>query len=705
MAKSIKIQHEEKKKSPSFYEARPRKSTIAHVNGELVKALVVNCPIYGPQLLKLWESKDFLGLVMFEFSYENLTPLEAASVRQILALFSKDASLDIGIDKEATALATFLETEQLCHQTNRRIGKMYELDEVILIRENSRRGHVHALKASSDYEAISPLIRRLLKLAQEVIRDILGPVPCYDEMIFQFGPKGSTTVTKRTTARFKLEAVPVCCHAAVEEIPRLYESLPLYAYVHRGRVRTGWGVFALVPKNSKTFRSMIMESLLNTAVQKGIGGSIVTRLADNGPVPFDLRMEWVKNKMSARRGSVDGEIATVDGKSASDLIAYMLVQFLLLLVPDWFSLMDKWRTAAIMYKKKTKRDRDSEGRIKPSVHVLQKFSSMGNGYTFELESLIFYALGYACCVESGFTDQQLADGNLLSIFGDDLIIPCSVYPLYVELAEFCGFIINKDKTYYFGRFRESCGGDYLDGIDIRPFYVKDLWTSARLVGFLNHCYAAEVQILTPDLREKLIQLIPERDRLYGPAGFGDGHIHSNEFMITPTGGWKKFSKFTYVLSDTPTDLTDYVRTESVVKLSTGWSGGTFETLKKREIQDHTPLEKGDQLIGLYNNHIWQPDEDKFTHGESDPYVIGAGEKVTRIRIHCFGIMETANSTLDNGDDDMDIIKTGVKVNRESQTMNVRQCEWARISEEIKETAKARIYINSIFELIRVGAYY
>ena len=44
----------------------------------------------------------------------------------------------------------------------------------------------------------------------------------------------------------------------------------------------------------------------------------------------------------------------------------------------------------------------------------------------------------------------------------------------VEVMSFCGFEFNREKTFTTGPFRESCGGHFWGGVDVKPFYIKNL---------------------------------------------------------------------------------------------------------------------------------------------------------------------------------------------------------------------------------------
>jgi hypothetical protein len=168
--------------------------------------------------------------------------------------------------------------------------------------------------------------------------------------------------------------------------------------------------------------------------------------------------------------------------------------------------------------------------------VLEKFSSMGNGYTFEMESLIFYALAKATILFNHH-DRVILDPALFNnddrkilVFGDDVIMPSSKADVFIEVCEYLGMTVNRGKSFFSGPFRESCGGDYFNGIAIRPFYIKQTLNSAVLTNFINHCYGADINVMPQTLRDLLIKELPENHRIFGPVNYGDGYIHDTTYM-------------------------------------------------------------------------------------------------------------------------------------------------------------------------------
>ena len=93
---------------------------------------------------------------------------------------------------------------------------------------------------------------------------------------------------------------------------------------------------------------------------------------------------------------------------------------------------------------------------------------MGNGFTFEMETLMFWALTKAVCLVLGLP-SSIED---VSVYGDDIICPVEAVPLLKEVFDHVGLTFNAKKSHWVGPFRESCGGHYYDGREVTPFYVK-----------------------------------------------------------------------------------------------------------------------------------------------------------------------------------------------------------------------------------------
>jgi hypothetical protein len=285
------------------------------------------------------------------------------------------------------------------------------------------------------------------------------------------------------------------------ELPALVEVIADY-FVRDGNdyqasvpVQIHDGILTFVPKNWKTDRSVMTEPVLNGLYQLAFGDYITDRLAQFG---LNLR-DQTRNQRLALEGSLRGTYATVDLSSASDTIAYELVYDLLPL--DWAHALARGRTGHCLYK---------------GIRLtLGKFSSMGNGYTFPLESLIFWSLACAVC----------SADETVNVYGDDIIVPTHRYDELYELLRVCGFTVNREKSYHTGPFRESCGKDYFGGIDVRPFYQKEL-VSPRTLFVLHNYYVRDLDVERAELVRSFIHPALQ---IFGPDGYGDGHLVAEHF--------------------------------------------------------------------------------------------------------------------------------------------------------------------------------
>ncbi len=209
------------------------------------------------------------------------------------------------------------------------------------------------------------------------------------------------------------------------------------------------GKFSTVPKDMNRRRSIDIQPTANLFLQKGIGKMIRRRLKRCG---IDLD-DQTRNQELAKRAYADA-LCTIDLEAASDSVSTELVR--LLLPSDWYEWMDRTRTHTIRL------DKD----LPP--HRLAKFSAMGNGFTFELESLIFYALCWGVVrAESGDVCTPI------SVYGDDIIVASCHYERVTAILNECGFIVNEEKSFSTGPFYESCGKHYFRGFEVTPPIQKE----------------------------------------------------------------------------------------------------------------------------------------------------------------------------------------------------------------------------------------
>jgi len=484
------------------------KEVVSHFDGD---ADVTSCLVEGDWARIVDLSTDYLVGSDLSAS-EDVTNdiLRVKRRRQCLALFSKNASLPLHVDRSGVALHKFLESEAKCLATNRRF------------RNRSLPLNQGGLDAALVYQV------------QCKIADILGPFPGVDGFDYGFGPGANIGLSRFTSIRRKLSASPTCTTAAFKYVKYLKQSCPHWEELNH-LTRADAGKYASVPKNAKTDRSILIEPMVNSYLQKGVGSYIRDRLTRFG---IDLRNQK-NNQDLAYQGSVTGEWATIDLAAASDTISKEVVAQLLPI--EWWLFLEDIRTQSALL---------PDGR----EICLQKFSSMGNGFTFELESLLFFAI------------SSVIAGRHVSVYGDDIIVPNSTAPAVMEGLVHFGFEVNTEKSFWSGPFRESCGCDFFRGYSVRPCYVKGLLSVKEIFRLHNFFVRSGEQAVA----ELLKKYIPARFLIYGPDGFGDGHL-----------------------------IGDHELTRNAKIKRRGYAGYTFSTYVSTPLVTSDSL-KGDYAAFLYN---------------------------------------------------------------------------------------------------------
>jgi len=276
---------------------------------------------------------------------------------------------------------------------------------------------------------------------------------------------------------------------------------------------------AFVPKTAKVHRTIAVEPLINGYLQKGVDHFMRLRLKRVG---IDLSDQSINQRM-ARIGSLsdDGNsFVTIDLSSASDSISIGLVRNLL--PPDWFAFLNAIRSKA--------------GDVEGEIFTYNKFCSMGNGFCFPLESLLFTA---ACLA----TNCGLPSVDF-SVFGDDIIVRKRYATKLISLLRVMGFSVNKEKTFLEGPFRESCGADWFGGEDVRPYTLDhELDSLSSLFKFLNLTQRNNrCQAYFACVRDYILSLIPRHFRFFRPViGNADSGItvELDLFMSSPFARWNK----------------------------------------------------------------------------------------------------------------------------------------------------------------------
>lgn len=286
---------------------------------------------------------------------------------------------------------------------------------------------------------------------------------------------------------------------------------------HHGLSMVEGNRLSFVPKTSDISRTICTEPNLNMLFQKGIGAFLEHQLLRRWKISMSFQQGW--NRRLARKGSIDGSFGTIDLSSASDSVSLGLLRELL--PPDALRWFERTRSPVVTL----------PGGAQVELHMV---SSMGNAFTFPLQTILFASIVVASYRVLGILrerswkhDQRYEVPPPCSstranygVFGDDIIVRKDSYDFVVRALQLFGFRVNDDKSFNTGNFRESCGGDYYHGYDIRGVYMKHLSTSADVYSIINRLvrWSARSGIM---VHRTIQYLLKQVDFLPVPADAGD----------------------------------------------------------------------------------------------------------------------------------------------------------------------------------------
>lgn len=441
-----------------------------------------------------------------ELSVDPRRYLDAASYARdsAAAAFLKKAAFlrPKGLDRRKVALQKWEQGERDCFRANERLCRY--------LPEN---------RLSDDRDdRISSIFDEMRK----IILSWIGPRP-NELTLGRHGP-GSTFSDKGacTTAPDKMSSVPTLTREAVWFLPQWFGTQWGAAVAsHHGKLSFIPGNrYMTVPKNALTDRSIAIEPSINVFYQLGLGRELRSRLKRS--TGWDLDRAQEIHRQVACASSMSREYCTLDLSNASDTVSTTLVK--LLLPPAWFTMLASLRSPKTL--------------VDGKWRVLEKFSSMGNGYTFELETILFAAVACVVSRRCGFLGELGVD---VFVFGDDIIVPDQTAGVLSSVLGFLGLTVNREKSFAGGvPFRESCGGDFFSGVPVRPFYMKDDPHGPQdYIPLANGIRALQARHrlagIEPSSRPwfAVLDRLPERvRRCRGPEALGDVVIHDVESKWT-----------------------------------------------------------------------------------------------------------------------------------------------------------------------------
>jgi len=291
----------------------------------------------------------------------------------------------------------------------------------------------------------------------------------YGEILPKHGP-GATADRLTSNGKYRLRTWT----ARLEEVfpsyeylipgPRFYEDLNEVNILEPGaempvRVIT-------VPKTLKTPRVIAMEPACMQYAQQGILRCFLSSFSRDellkDLIGFD---DQLPNQELARQGSLNQRTATLDLSDASDRVSNQLVR----------AMFEQWPTLSKAIDSSRSRLADVPGH---GVIRLSKYASMGSALCFPVEAMVFTTLifmGIQKSLNTTMTRKSVNSfRNSVRVYGDDLIVPVDHVLSVVQSLEHFGARVGPSKSFWTGRFRESCGKEYFNGHDVSLVRVRQV---------------------------------------------------------------------------------------------------------------------------------------------------------------------------------------------------------------------------------------
>jgi hypothetical protein len=218
-------------------------------------------------------------------------------------------------------------------------------------------------------------------------------------------------------------------------------------------------VVQAVPKSYKAARIIAMEGVY----RQSKSARVLDIILDHLKCPWiDIRHQD-RNQELAWEGSVGMSIATLDATHASDFITKSM----------WRELFPSRFVALVdpLLGNYTK--------VGDRIAPMQMASTSGHELTFIIETIVYFAIGKSACIYADIFDADVSrftnhglDGlePICSVYGDDTALWTGAAQTAIEFFEMMGLKINVSKSFIDGRYRESCGEEYLDGCNLTTVY-------------------------------------------------------------------------------------------------------------------------------------------------------------------------------------------------------------------------------------------
>jgi hypothetical protein len=310
-------------------------------------------------------------------------------------------------------------------------------------------------------------LARIVRTARDIVTRVTSGIR-FEDLIPRHGP-GSVATGEKPWEKYNFSILYESLsyfwpydeyfHASLSH----FSDVRLHENVVQARVQSnGTAKVVLVPKDSRGPRLISCEPLAHQWIQQSIARELIKTLETNRLTRGRLNFtDQSINQQYAMYGSLGAKWSTMDMKDASDRVATTLVVVLF-----EYSQILPWILAC-----RSTATRLPDGRVIP----LHKFAPMGSALCFPVEALVFWSLAVAAVVEYSTWPERVP--GTIRVYGDDIICHSEDYAVIKEVFERVGLLVNSDKCFTHGPFRESCGVDAYNGVNVTPVYLRRVLSS------------------------------------------------------------------------------------------------------------------------------------------------------------------------------------------------------------------------------------
>lgn len=295
-----------------------------------------------------------------------------------------------------------------------------------------------------------------LSLAKRYLKNLLGRAPMLEELVPRHGP-GAVATGEKGWEKWAFKTLYSQLNSLVVPDGTPYPAAKLVYLNQRHREAVCWQLtierhpttkVVAVPKDITKPRIISEEPLLLQYLQQGVMRWLYDRIEQRTP-----EIRFRDQSVNARLCLEWEDLATLDLSDASDLVSRRLV---------WNLFPADWRR--LLFGLRSHFARLPNGDLIP----LRCFAPMGSALCFPVEALVFWSL------ISAFLHERFLGSHAISVYGDDIIVPRRYAEDVMGFLSSIGMKPNVAKCCFAGSFRESCGAEYLGGVDITVVRPKSI---------------------------------------------------------------------------------------------------------------------------------------------------------------------------------------------------------------------------------------